>query len=249
MHNTAYSAHESMEIGKLKWYNDERLISELLRLVKKYHGGELYDICCGTGHLYSNILMYYPKVHAVDLSEHMLEYNKIYNKKYLFQIDFSHSDAVEYIRANVKYINSNDLMFKNCLQFLNLSEIEESVKRTCFNHVFVINTINKSKLNFFDLLRESGFNFVQRTVNYVLEDGLDDFCSSIGRIVESAEIRQEMPLVEWLVYHGCEPKEILHFINLLDGYRTELLSDYGLTRRFSQYILQRFEKLYCVGHN
>lgn len=247
MDNTGYTAHEAANISALGWYNDDSLVREIVKIIEKYHTDELVDVCCGTGYLYPKFLAFYQKIYAVDLSESMLEYNRMYNINQTRFISYTCSDAIKYIKSNKEVIQEKDLLLKNCLQFLNLLELENLLRNSKSNHIFIINTISKSKSNFFDILKRNNFKFVQRTKNYITEYKLDTFCESIGIIKESSIVKQKIPISDWLAYHGCEQVKIQQLTDLLNNMQSTDLLNNGITQVDNQYMLQRYEKVYCIN--
>lgn len=244
---TAYTDFEAKRIGKLPWYQDSQLINVVTDFVRRNHASVLFDLCCGTGQLYPILFQFYDRIHAVDLSPEMIQNNIDNNLTFAANIDYSCSDSVEFIATHSEIVDvDGDILFKNCLQFLDIPTVINQIKKVQFNCCFVINTINKSSENFFDLLRACNFEFTNRTKNYLTEEILDTYCEQIGVIKESACVKQQIPLVNWLKYHECNEQQISILTNSLSSMDQSELYQYGLDRTNGAYMLQRFEKVYCI---
>lgn len=246
---TAYTNYEAQVIGSLNWYKDPTLINAIVDLVQRNHSTTLFDLCCGTGQLYPIICQFYTKIYAVDLSPEMIQNSLRNNQRFKEKIVYTCGDAACFMESHLAYFHDDvDFLFKNCMQFLNLPHIVSQFRRIKYNRCFVVNTINKSPWNFFDLLRSLNFDFVNRTQYYFTEELLDEYCSQIGTIKESTCISQCVPLIDWLKYHQCTDCQIDMLINYLSSLTQEDLDKYGLERSTDSYILRRLEKIYCIAH-
>ena len=246
--HTAYTNYEAQIIGSLNWYRDPALINAIVDLVQRNHSITLFDLCCGTGQLYPIISQFYDRIYAVDLSPEMIQNNIENNRKFEEKIVYSCDDATHFIENHLAcFHNDVDFLFKNCMQFLNLEYIVSQFKRIKYNRCFVVNTINKSPRNFFDLLRSLNFDFVNRTQNHLTEGMLDEYCSQIGTITESVCVSQCIPLIDWLKYHQCTDCQINIVTNYLSSLGEEDLDQYGLERSLDNFMLRRLEKIYCIA--
>lgn len=246
--NTAYSAQEAEKIEISNWHSDECSINELIRMIEAYHGAELFGICCGTGYLYHELIQYYSKIHAIDLSVNILDYNnRRSNDCFGQQIGVNCNNVAEYLQNNDLHIKSNDLLFKNCLEILDSPQIQEAIHLTEFGHIFLINTINRDKHSFFYLLKKNGFKFVSDSISYITEERLDTLCCKLGNVIETSVVEQEISLIGWLLYYNCNHEEVSKFIDVLDQMEPEQLYEYGIKKEKGQYLLQRYEKVYCIG--
>lgn len=246
---TAYTNYEAQVIGSLNWYRDPALINAIVDLVQRNHSTTLFDLCCGTGQLYPIISQFYAKIHAVDLSPEMIQNNIENNRGLEEKIVYSCGDAARFIESHLACFHDDvDFLFKNCMQFLNLPCIVSQFRRIKYNRCFVVNTINKSPWDFFDLLRSLNFDFVNRTQYYLTEEILDEYCSQIGTIKESFCISQCIPLIDWLKYHQSTDCQIDMVMDYLSSLNQEDLDKYGLERSMDSFILRRLEKIYCIAH-
>lgn len=239
--STAYSSHEASTIARLKWYNDERLIYEIVNCIRDNASNKLIDLCCGSGQLYKMFANYYKQINAIDLSNEMLVENKLLNSRYLNQINYYNMDVHDYLNTYHKVIDGYDILLKNCMQFLSLDMIFELLKMIKFKNIYIVQTVNICKHNFFTLLKENGFSFVNRTHNYVTLEDVDRIINNIGIVKHRSMINQKISLNDWLYYHNCNNESINKFYHILSLLSFEQLNDYGLDIRDDNYILSRNE--------
>ena len=247
MMSSAYTKHESECIATLKWYNDSSLNNAIITMIERNHASILLDLCCGTGQLYPYIHTYYDRIQAVDLSPDMILRNKELNKDLADKITYLCCDTNDYLNHYPESIQSStDVLFKNCMQFLDINPVIDVLKKQKYNACFVINTINCSPFNFFSQLHDFGLDFVSRTRNYLREADLDEYLGQIGFVKESQVISQDVGLLDWLKYHQCSKEQIDTLLGHISSLSEWELSQYGLVFEEGVYKMMRLEKLYCI---